>query len=390
MNATPDISIIVPMYNVESYIEPCLASLINQTYTNIEIICVDDGSTDQTKAIAETFAEKDARITILENKENCGLLFSRKRGVLASNGHFIMFLDGDDFYSENSCQVAHEAIETAKTDVLQFGMNIINSGKASAWELDSFEKFVTPYNGRLENDDVLKACFLDEKYSHNLVNKIYNAVICKKAFQRLDDAHYLMGEDLLAYFCLAWYAKSYTGIPNKLYNCNFGIGVSRPGELNPEALDKRCGAAEAVMAIQRFLKEENQLHQYQKIFQKIERRILSDNFDAWYYRLPKQYRETGYEIFERHWGKDKVMLSFLYDIENKQFDINQKTAQIHEKRNTLNHLYTENQQLQIQLNDYKEKAEAAERKYSEVMQPNSWKAGRIITWLPRKLKSMTK
>lgn len=91
------ISIIVPVYNVEKYLEKCVYSLINQTYKNIEILLVNDGSTDSSGTLAEKLANLDGRIKVL-HKENGGLSDARNYGVLQSISDWIMFIDADDYY----------------------------------------------------------------------------------------------------------------------------------------------------------------------------------------------------------------------------------------------------------------------------------------------------
>ena len=89
------ISVIVPVYNVEEYLEECLESIKRQTYTDIEVILVNDGSTDRSKEICERYCEKDSRFKLV-NQENKGLSGARNRGMLESKGEFISFVDSDD------------------------------------------------------------------------------------------------------------------------------------------------------------------------------------------------------------------------------------------------------------------------------------------------------
>ena len=89
------ISIIVPVYNVENYLEECLESIKNQTYTDIEVILVNDGSTDGSKEICKRYCELDSRFRLI-NQENQGQSVARNRGVAESTGEFIVFIDSDD------------------------------------------------------------------------------------------------------------------------------------------------------------------------------------------------------------------------------------------------------------------------------------------------------
>ena len=94
------ISVIIPVYNVENYLEECLNSVQHQTYTNIEVILVNDGSTDKSKLICERYCKEDRRFHLL-NQENQGLSAARNNGVAASTGEFIAFVDSDDIILPN-------------------------------------------------------------------------------------------------------------------------------------------------------------------------------------------------------------------------------------------------------------------------------------------------
>ena len=107
------VSVIVPIYNVEEYLEECLESIRNQTYTNIEVILVNDGSTDGSKEICERFCQQDNRFKLV-TQENQGASVARNRGVKESNGDYIMFVDSDDVVKDNIVEVL---LSYMKTDV---------------------------------------------------------------------------------------------------------------------------------------------------------------------------------------------------------------------------------------------------------------------------------
>ncbi len=94
------LSVIIPVYNVESYLERCLDSIINQTYKNLEIILVNDGSTDKSESICNYYAKKDNRIIVI-NQENGGSSIARNTGLKNCNGEFIGFVDSDDWLKLN-------------------------------------------------------------------------------------------------------------------------------------------------------------------------------------------------------------------------------------------------------------------------------------------------
>lgn len=105
----PLVSIIVPIYNVEKYLEKCIKSLIKQTYSNLEIILVNDGSKDTSGTICDKFEKQDKRITVI-NKLNEGLSLARKTGIAAITGEYAMFVDGDDWIDKDTIEMCIEKI----------------------------------------------------------------------------------------------------------------------------------------------------------------------------------------------------------------------------------------------------------------------------------------
>ena len=95
------VSVIVPVYNVGKYVGDCIESLITQSYKNIEIILVDDGSTDDSGRICDAYADKDCRIKVI-HKENGGLSDARNVGIDSATGVYYSFVDGDDFLKEDT------------------------------------------------------------------------------------------------------------------------------------------------------------------------------------------------------------------------------------------------------------------------------------------------
>lgn len=121
------ISIIVPVYNSESTIERCLDSLINQSYNNIELIIIDDGSKDKSSFIIHEYQELHNNMRVIE-QENYGVSIARNRGLLEATGEFIMFVDSDDCLEKDACKTLIDSWEE-RIDLIVFGMNIYKGNK---------------------------------------------------------------------------------------------------------------------------------------------------------------------------------------------------------------------------------------------------------------------
>ena len=109
MEKCPLISIIIPVYNVQNYLDECIESVINQSYFNLEIILVDDGSPDKSPVICDRWAQKDSRIIVI-HKENGGLSSARNAGLKIAKGKYISFIDSDDFITNNAIEIMYNRI----------------------------------------------------------------------------------------------------------------------------------------------------------------------------------------------------------------------------------------------------------------------------------------
>ena len=109
------VSIIVPAYNVDKYIEKCLSSILNQTYTNIEVIVVDDGSTDQTGKLLDSLSQHDSRVQAI-HKRNAGVSAARNSGIEISTGDYLVFVDADDYIAKDYIEYMLSLIESTGSD----------------------------------------------------------------------------------------------------------------------------------------------------------------------------------------------------------------------------------------------------------------------------------
>jgi len=123
----PLISVVIPVYNVESYLENCINSIVQQTYSNLEIILVNDGSTDNSTKICETAASKDSRIVLI-NQKNQGVSSARNNGLSIARGEWIYFIDADDFLNLDTFELLSKEFEPT-LDVIQFGLSSVKNGK---------------------------------------------------------------------------------------------------------------------------------------------------------------------------------------------------------------------------------------------------------------------
>lgn len=143
------ISIIIPVYNVESYINQSIDSVLDQTYKNLEIILVDDGSKDSSGKICDEYEKKDIRVKVI-HKTNGGISSARNAGIEIATGKYIMFLDSDDFLENNACEFLYNTIETMDTEYVM-GNYVYTTHEGKKWNnpmfdvQENFEVTITDY-----------------------------------------------------------------------------------------------------------------------------------------------------------------------------------------------------------------------------------------------------
>lgn len=208
---TPLVSIIIPVYKVEPYLRRCLDSVVSQTYTNLEIILVDDGSPDDCPQICDEYAKKDTRIIVL-HKENGGLSEARNAGIDRSTGEYIFFLDGDD-------SIEIDSIESMISSILKYPNVDIAVG-----EMQSFPKTSLYENKRIKKINFLKNN-LDIRLNFFRVSNRIPVNACNKLIRKnfiLNNNLFfkpkLIHEDELWMFHAALKAESMSFIHKTTYN----------------------------------------------------------------------------------------------------------------------------------------------------------------------------
>ena len=161
---TPLVSVIVPVYNVAPYLEQCLDSIVNQTYRNLEIILVDDGSTDESGAICDRYTEQDGRIQVV-HKENGGLSSARNVGLDKMTGEWVLFVDSDDWIELNTLEFLFEQ-KNERAEIVEFGI----------YHVFETHKDESLFSGELTSGiNILMSLFRDQPFHGVVWNKLYVA-----------------------------------------------------------------------------------------------------------------------------------------------------------------------------------------------------------------------
>ena len=172
MNTKDLISVIIPVYNVEQYLSRCIDSVINQTYKNLEIILIDDGSTDNSGKICDEYATKDKRIKVI-HKQNWGVASARNIGLDIAKGEYIGFVDSDDYIEPDMYEILYSLLIKNKVKVSCCDYFIFNKKeKKYVPSLDNTINGVLSFNETLNTNTGHSGCNVNKLYSKNLIENI--------------------------------------------------------------------------------------------------------------------------------------------------------------------------------------------------------------------------
>ena len=184
------ISIVTTCYNLEDYIEDCLVSLINQSYENLELIVVNDCSTDNSLSIIKKIADKDSRIKIINNDINLGAGKSRKIGIESANGDYITLVDGDDWITSNYLKILYDSAKSNDADIVTGHLN------GNKYRCRLSDKWI------FESEDE-KLYYLQ----HETLNCLNNKLIKKSLWDKVPYCERRYIEDMTPYIKLIYYAN---------------------------------------------------------------------------------------------------------------------------------------------------------------------------------------
>ncbi len=206
----PYFSVLVPVYNVRAYLSDCIESVLSQSFDDFELILVDDGSTDESGAICDSFAAKDPRIRVF-HKPNRGLLHTRRYGIEKSNGSHCVFLDSDDMLLQNALRTIRDTFESYHCDTVFYGWERLRDGK----RIDCFIPAKTATR-ITDKRSIYMKCFCDHDY-----NSLCIKSVCTEVFHDFDYTSFYglqRGEDLLQTVEILNNASDFVLIPHILYN----------------------------------------------------------------------------------------------------------------------------------------------------------------------------
>ncbi|MDK0927596.1 glycosyltransferase family 2 protein [Clostridium perfringens] len=245
----PLVSVIIPVYNVEKYLQRCIDSVISQTYENLEIICINDGSTDGSCEILKQNKIKEKRLIVLEQK-NKGVSNARNRGVKIAKGEFIIFIDSDDTLENDMIKFLVECFNKYEVDIVHCTYNRIENNKI----IKRINNIKSPYFQ--DNSQGVIDLLEGKKVDPTLCTKLFK----KKLFENIEiDESINTNEDLLLNFYLFRQAKLSVYLDVAKYNYIYRKGSASTSEMTLKKLEDQIKVSKK---ISKELELEEQLYKY--------------------------------------------------------------------------------------------------------------------------------
>ncbi|WP_301113908.1 glycosyltransferase [Microbacterium sp.] len=217
-------SIVVPLFDDEDYVAAALDSCLAQTLEDIEVVCVDDASTDTTVAIVEEYAARDSRVRLIRQPTNQSAFQARRAGIEAATAPYILFLDGDDELDPRAAQSALARAQAGGADVVGFGVEIVAPDGVPT----RFEAALQPRHGELTAPDIIPSLFpVSDAANGHLWRYLFASELLRAAYDGMPaGAVFYRANDLPIAFLALAQATKYVSTNERLYRYHFGRGTS--------------------------------------------------------------------------------------------------------------------------------------------------------------------
>ncbi|HIZ81379.1 MAG TPA: glycosyltransferase [Candidatus Mediterraneibacter pullistercoris] len=395
MVQAPEVSIITPIYNGEKYLKECIDSILNQTFADFELICVDDGSTDHTNEILDEYKTKDHRVRVYHQKNQYAGV-ARNTGMDHAEGKYILFLDSDDFFQPDMVEKLYEQIEKDKADICV----------CAGYQYDDKNKISIAENGYLNHKLVPEVIPFSVREAEEVIfnfttmhlyNKMFRFDFIKENGIRFKP--YRLGEDAGFVLHALALAKSITIVDEKLfhYRINTGISVtdSAPGnimagyntllEARSELIERgvyteklqKSFANKALGNCMYFFKKASTFEAYCRLYENLVNGGFKD-LDIVDHGKEYFYVEKNYKNFLKMMEcKDPFRYLFGQYVDLKAVNYSQ-SVQIKKNKKEL-------KKVKQELKRIKEELKEKDRRIKEIRNSETYLIGKALLWLPRKI-----
>lgn len=308
-NINPLLSIIVPIYNGEKILKKQLIELLKQTLSNIQVICINDGSTDNTLNVLREMETYDQRILVVNLSNNRGTHYARKMGVKYATGKYLTFLDIDDqLVDVNACRKAYNLLKKNDVDILHLSSKVdYLSFDNRDWVKKDLVNRLRVVKKRIKGN-IFAEVIEKEKINLNLWGKIYRTSIVKKAFLEMSDDRLITAEDQYEFLVICYYSKSYKSSNENFYQYNFESGAYGT-KLNLRQWEN-VTEKQTLKNIQNFFVSKNLEQKYKKQLLDMGKAFFINNVERWLNEVEQDVQGQAYNKLISDWGEEEV-ISYL-------------------------------------------------------------------------------
>lgn len=299
------ISVIIPVYNVEEYINECLESVLNQTYKNIEILCIDDCGIDNSVRKVECYAKKDSRIKILRHNCNKGLACSRNTGIKYATGDYIFFLDSDDYITEDILEKMYNKAITTNSDVIVSTTKVFNENPSNSFlqervnAVENYLKFVPVDNYQVSATNFSEALKIISCVSWG---KLYKSSFIKKNNLKYTNKNLIHEDDgfsLKVLSCLPNVTMvDNVGVMYRIREKSITYKIENKGERKKKFKNMKSSLEDAF----KFIKKSNTKEQSDLIIK------IVKNSELYYTYFLEKFNKFGIKIT---WGNTNKKISIM-------------------------------------------------------------------------------
>lgn len=385
----PKVSVIIPVFNVDSYLGKCLDSVCNQTLKDIEIICINDGSTDNSFNILQNYAKKDKRFFII-NQKNHGVSYSRNAGFRRAKGKYIYFLDSDDYITTDCLEILANTMESDNLEIVLFNAKVFGDAGVDEERLIREKKFykrVHDYPAMCSGEELFQLIKKNQEYVVPVSTKMFERDFLKKR-ELLFYEGIIHEDELYTFQCMLLALRA--GYVNKqLYFRRVRNNSIMDIKQSEEMIFSVYSCFICLKEMVRFcLKKDFQEQNRDAVFSNIERMasICRHRYGA----LDEDGRAKVLEMA----GKDKFFLEFFVlalfnsneSIKRLKKELGKNKEEIRKLKLAVRQKDKQNAENLKQFKRTEKQVANLSRDLENVKNGWSFKIGRIITWLPRKLK----
>lgn len=386
-NKTPVVSVVIPVYNVETWLRECLDSVINQSLRDMEIICVDDGSTDSSPEILKEYASRDKRIRII-TQENSGQSVARNLGAREAEGKYLYFMDSDDI-------ILPEALELCVTDMERRNLEYVCFNAVAFPDAPENEEFTgrinTNYFERTLNEEKVyegKELFRELSIKTSVIVPPWSCVMLRSAFidNELWFSSGVIYEDESWKFSVLLTLKRCGCINKVLYKNRIRKGSITQSEYT---FFHSYSSFSAACDIRKFLathpecinKEDNGYYEF--------KRSVTRQQDAikMYRALSDEEKEKRYELDPDERALFEQVVVYPAFIQQKSSDFYARKTELAKQNEVLKR---ENEELLLKVKKLKKQKRRLKRRLEKIKSSAAYRIGSAVTWLPEKIKALFK